>query len=52
MTDTSSLFTDAELKNIADNVLVGAFDTTINEMLFCVACISSYPEVQEKIYHE
>ena len=52
MTETNSFFTDAELLNVVDNVLVGGFDTTIAGLLFSIVCIASYPEVQEKIYEE
>ncbi|KAJ8715382.1 hypothetical protein PYW07_009864 [Mythimna separata] len=52
MTETNSLFTDVELRNIADNLLLAAYDTTIYEMLFICICIGSYPDVQEKVYQE
>ncbi|KAJ8715380.1 hypothetical protein PYW07_009862 [Mythimna separata] len=52
VTETNSLFTDVELRNIADNLLLATYDTTIYEMLFVFICIGSYPDVQEKIYQE
>ncbi|KAJ8709485.1 hypothetical protein PYW08_009489 [Mythimna loreyi] len=52
MTETDSLYTDVELRNIADNMLLAAYDTTIYEMLFVIICIGSYPDVQEKVYQE
>ncbi|XP_022827248.1 uncharacterized protein LOC111356994 [Spodoptera litura] len=50
--ETDSLFTDVELRNFMDTVVVGAFDTTIYQMLYVLICIGSSSEVQEKIIQE
>ncbi|CAH1641657.1 unnamed protein product, partial [Spodoptera littoralis] len=52
VTDTNFLFTDVELRRIMDTVLVGAFDTTIHQMLYVLICIGSSPQVQDKIIQE
>ncbi|CAH1641656.1 unnamed protein product, partial [Spodoptera littoralis] len=50
--ETDSLFTDVELRNFMDTVVVGAFDTTIYQMLYVLICIGSSSEVQDKIIQE
>ncbi|KAF9807604.1 hypothetical protein SFRURICE_008817 [Spodoptera frugiperda] len=52
VSETDALFTDLELRNIMDTVLVGAFDTTIHQMLYVLVCIGSSSDVQDKIIQE
>ncbi|XP_075986358.1 uncharacterized protein LOC142983408 [Anticarsia gemmatalis] len=52
VTDTGSTFTDEELTNLVDNVLLAAFDTTVMELVMILVCLGSRREVQEKIYQE
>ncbi|CAH0697236.1 unnamed protein product [Spodoptera exigua] len=52
VTETDSVFTDVELRNIMDNVILAAFDTTIYQILFVLTCIGSSSDVQDKLLEE
>ncbi|XP_050553817.1 cytochrome P450 4C1-like [Spodoptera frugiperda] len=52
ITETKSAFTDTQLRNLMDNMLLAAFDTTIYQMNLVLVCIGSSSEVQDKILQE
>ncbi|XP_059050485.1 cytochrome P450 4C1-like [Achroia grisella] len=46
------LFTDEQLRQLVDNLLLATFDTSSFELLYTLICIGTHSEIQEKVYNE
>ncbi|XP_041985219.1 cytochrome P450 4V2-like [Aricia agestis] len=52
VTSDSELYTDIELRNLVDNIMLAAFDTSATAIEFLMMCVGSDSRVQEKVYEE
>lgn len=52
VTQDSEMYTNEELRNLVDNIMVAGFDTSAASIMFIMICLGSYPHVQEKLYKE
>ncbi|VVC90275.1 unnamed protein product, partial [Leptidea sinapis] len=50
--DKTGAFTDREIREHVDTMIVGGHDTSANVLMITLVLIGSFPEVQEKIFEE
>ncbi|XP_050685201.1 cytochrome P450 4g15-like isoform X2 [Leptidea sinapis] len=50
--DKTNEYTNSQLRNIVDNLMLAGYDTSTYQILFALICLGTYPEIQEKAYQE
>lgn len=46
------VFTDKEIRDHVDTMIVGGHDTSANVLMFTLILLGSHPEVQKKVFEE
>ncbi|XP_039258438.2 cytochrome P450 2U1-like [Styela clava] len=50
--DENSNFTDEQLVHYVSDLFVAGTETTSSTLRWCMLCLATYPEIQEKLFHE
>ena len=52
LADKQDAFTDDEIREHLDTIVVAAYDTTATAMTYTLILIGSHPDMQERIHEE